>query len=315
MKLKDRIMKQAIMSRVLYALAPLLVYAIYLFGWRVAMVVLVANLAAFTTEYLFIYQKKVGKVTMAVFVTGTLVGMTLPPTIPLWMAALGSIVAIAFGKMVFGGFGTNIFNPAILGRTFIYVSFPQQMTVSWVKPYLLSEFPGGFVRWGADTAMQTGATIMGQFRLGKEVTYSFLDTFLGFEPGSIGETSALLIILAGIYLIATKTAKWVPMLSTLASLAIFSLIFFPGENPAFMLCAGGALFGLVFMVTDPVSQPKTNAGLWIYGLLVGGLTMFIRRFSLFAEGFMFALLLANSFMPVIEYGLNSMKKRGAGHGK
>lgn len=305
----DRFMKQAIMNRVLYTLIPILIFSIYLFGWRVLAVVAAGNIAAYLTEYLFIYKKKGGKVTMAVFVTGSLVALSLPPSIPLWMAALGSIVAIAFGKMVFGGFGTNVFNPAILGRTFIYVSFPQQMTVEWLQPWLLKDFPGGFVRWTVDSAMQTGATVMGQMKLGVGASQSWLDTFLGFEAGSIGETSALLIILAGIYLIATKTAKWIPMLATLLSLLVFNFIFYFGQNPLYLICTGGALFGLVFMVTDPVSQPKTNIALWIYGILIGFLTVFIRKLSLFAEGFMFALLLANTIMPIIEYTLQNRSKR------
>lgn len=309
MKLQEMILKQPVMNRVLYSLVPLLVLAIYIYGWRSAAVVLVANLAAFGTEYLFLRNKKGRKVSMAVFVTGTLLAMTLPPTIPLWMAALGSVVAIAFGKMVFGGFGANMFNPAILGRTFIYVSFPQQMTVSWLRPYLPDSFPGGFARWSADASMQTGATILNQFRAGVQVTNTWLDTFLGFEAGSLGETSALLIIIAGIYLLITKTAKWIPMLATLGSVILFSLIFYPGQNPLFMLCAGGALFGIVFMVTDPISQPKSIPALWIYGLLTGFLTVFIRRFSLFAEGFMFALLIVNSLMPIIEHGLKALPER------
>lgn len=300
------ILKQVIMNRVLYALVPLLIFGIYLYGWRVAVVVLVSNLAAAATEYLFIRGKKGGKVSMAVFVTGSLLALTLPPAIPLWMPAVGAVVAVAFGKMVFGGFGTNIFNPAILGRTFIYVSFPQQMTVEWVKPWLPTDFPGGFLHWSVEGAMRTGATVLGQLRAANPVTATFRDTFLGFEAGSLGETSALLIILAGIYLLATKTAKWIPMLATMLSVLAFNFIFYPGLNPLFLICTGGALFGIVFMVTDPVSMPKGNPALWIYGLLVGFLTVFIRRFSLFAEGFMFALLLANAFMPIIEYGLHSL---------
>lgn len=316
MKLNDLILKQPVMNKVLYSLAPLLIFAVYIYGWRAAAVVLVSNLAAFGTEYLFIRKKKKAKVTMAVFVTGTLLAMTLPPTIPLWMAALGSVVAVSFGKMVFGGFGANIFNPAILGRTFVYVSFPQQMTVSWIQPWRPFSFPGGFIHWSGGSAMQTGATILGQFRAGKEITGTFMDTFLGFEAGSLGETSALLILVAGVYLLVTKAAKWIPMLATLASIMLFSLIFYPGENPLFMLCAGGALFGIVFMVTDPISQPKGNTALWIYGVLIGFLTVFIRRFSLFAEGFMFALLIANSLMPIVEYGLKARtSKKGLAHGK
>lgn len=308
----ERLMKQAVMNRVLYALAPLLIFAVYLFGWRVLAVVLVANIAAYITEYLFIRTKKGAKVTMAAFVTATLVAMTLPPTIPLWMSAVAAVISIAFGKMVFGGFGTNPFNPAILGRTFVYVAFPQQMTIAWLKPFLLSDFPGGLASWTARAGMETSATIMGHYRLKEELIYSFKDAFLGFVPGSIGETSALLIILAGIYLVLTKTAKWQPMVATVLSLLVFGFIFYPGENPVYFLASGGALFGVVYMTTDPVSQAKGKLAIWIYGVLIGFLTVFIRRYSLFAEGFMFALLLANSFMPIIEYYLDKRtKKKGA----
>jgi Na+-transporting NADH:ubiquinone oxidoreductase subunit B len=304
----ERIMKQAVMNRVLYALLPLILFSIYLFGWKVFAIVLVSNLAGFFTEYLFIRNKKNGKVTMAVFVTATLLSLTLPPSIPLWIAAVGAIVAVTFGKMVFGGFGLNVFNPAIVGRTFIYISFPQQMTISWLKPYTLNDFPGGFVRWTVEPMLRTSATILGQLRNTGATEYSFSNAFWGFIPGSMGETSALLIILAGIYLIITKTAKWQPMLATTLSLLLFNFIFYPSQNPVFSLVSGGALFGIVYMTTDPVSQAKGKLAIWIYGILIGFLTVFIRKYSLFYEGMMFAILLTNAFMPMLEYGLDSLKK-------
>jgi len=304
--LSDKIMKQPVMNRVLYALLPLLIFSIYLFGWRVFAVCAVSNLAAFITEYLFIRNKKNGKVTMAVFVTGSLLALTLPPTIPLWIAAVGSIVAVTFGKMAFGGFGLNVFNPAIVGRTFVYISFPQQMTIMWLKPYLTGDFPGGLIRWTADPALKTSATILGQMRSSGMTEYTFSNAFLGFIPGSIGETSAILIVLAGIYLIITKTAKWQPMLATALSLLLFNLIFYPQQNPLFSLVIGGALFGTVYMTTDPVSQAKGKLAIWIYGALIGFLTVFIRKYSLFYEGMMFAILLTNAFMPMVEYGLDKL---------
>jgi Na+-transporting NADH:ubiquinone oxidoreductase subunit B len=297
----ERILKQQMMNRVLYALVPVLLFSVYLFGLRIFAVVATANLAAYLTEYLFIYKKKGGKVSMAAFVTASLVALSLPPTIPLWISAVSAIVSIAFGKMVFGGFGTNIFNPAILGRTFVYISFPNQMTISWLRPFV--GFPGGFVHWAAPEGMQTGATILNTYRASGELLSGFGDAFLGFVSGSAGETSALIILLAGLYLIFTKTAKWQSMLSTALSLLIFSFVFYPAVNPFFFLVSGGAMFGVVFMVTDPISSPKGKYAIWIHGLLIGFLTVFIRRYSLFAEGFMFALLLVNAFMPLIEYGL------------
>lgn len=302
----ERIMKQTIMNRVLFALLPIVLFSIFLFGWKVFAIVIVSNLAAFLTEFLFIRKKKNGKVTMAVFVTGTLLALTLPPTLPLWIAAVGAVVAITFGKMVFGGFGLNMFNPAILGRTFVYISFPQQMTITWLKPYSLGAFPGGLIRWTAEPALQTSATILGQLRHSGATEYSAANAFFGFIPGSIGETSALLLLLAGIYLIITKTAKWQPMVATTISLLVSSLVFYPRSDILFTLFTGGALFGIIFMVTDPVSQAKGKYAVWIYGILIGFLTVFIRKFSLFFEGMMFAILLTNAFMPMIEYLIDNV---------
>lgn len=304
--MKNIILKQAMMNKVLYALIPSIILSIFIFGWRSLVVILFTNAIAFLTEYLFVRKKANGKVSMAVFVTGTLLAMTLPPTIPLWIAGVGAVIAVAFGKMVFGGFGMNIFNPAIVGRTFIYVSFPQQMTIDWVKPF--TALPGGFTRYMNSIDMRTSATILSSSKLGETTDYSFLDALFGIIPGSIGETSALLILIGAIYLIMTKTAKWQPMLATLLSLYVFNIVFYGFSDALYYLVSGGALFGIAYMVTDPVSQAKTKNGLWIYGIMIGFLTVFIRKYSLFSEGFMFAILLANTFMPIIEFYLKPKKK-------
>ena len=298
-------LKQKMMNRVLIALIPIIIFAVFLFGWRILAAILVSDFFAVLTEYLFVRKKKNGKISAAALVTGTLLALTLPPTIPFWIVAVGAIVAIAFGKMVFGGFGMNIFNPAIVGRTFIYISFPSAMTVKWLKPFV--SFPGGFAVWQKMENV-TAATPMVDFRN----TSHFIENsrlFLGTISGSIGETSALLIILAAFYLVFTKTAKWQLMISTLLASLVFILLFY-GSNPFPFLFSGGLLFGSVFMITDPVTSPKNKYAIWIYGILVGFLTIFIRKFALFTEGFMFALLLANTFMPIIEYGLNKVSKAG-----
>ncbi len=302
--MKFTFIKQKIMNQVLYALIPILLYAIYLFGWRVLFIVLITNLFAFLTEYIFIKNKPKGKVSTAVFVTGSLLALTLPPTIPLWMAAVGAVVAVSFGKMVFGGFGMNMFNPAIVGRTFLYIAFPNAMTVQWMKPF--TSLPGGFSHF-SQAQYVTAATPMIQFKQAGVIT-EMPKLFFGMIPGSIGETSALLIIIAALYLLFTKTAKWQPMVTTLFSFIIFTLIFY-GKNPLFFLLSGGIMFGSVFMVTDPVSMPKEKYSIWIYGILIGFLTVFIRKFSLFAEGFMFALLIANTFMPIIEYAMKKLTSK------
>jgi Na+-transporting NADH:ubiquinone oxidoreductase subunit B len=303
------VMKQQVMNKVLYALAPITLFSIFLFGWRVLMVVLVSNFFAALGEYLFVRTKKNGKISMAVFVTGTLLALTLPPTIPLWIAAVGALFGVVFGKMVFGGFGMNVFNPAIVGRTFVYISFPNAMTVQWLNPF--TNLPGGFASWQNSAAI-TSATPMSVFKADAVVTPVW-NLASGLIPGSAGETSAILILLAGLYLIITKTAKWQAMLSTLLGFVISVLALYQ-QNPLPFMLSGGLLFGTVFMTTDPISMPKDKGAIWIYGLLVGFLTVFIRKLSLFTEGFMFALLLANTFMPIIEFAITNAKKKKKARG-
>ncbi len=219
------ILKQKMMNKVLYALVPIILLSVFLFGWRVLAVVLFSNIFTFLTEYIFVRKKKSGKVTTAAFVTGTLLALSLPPTIPFWMVAIGSVVAISFGKMVFGGFGMNVFNPAIVGRTFIYISFPNAMTMNWLNPF--TNLPGGFTNWTKVSAI-TSATPISIYN-NTEIIEPLPKLFFGTIAGSMGETSALLIILAGIYLIITKTAKWQPILSVLVSFALFTLMFLLAE--------------------------------------------------------------------------------------
>lgn len=310
--MKNYILKQPVMNRVLYALLPIILFSVFLFGWRSMVVILFTNCIAFLTEFLMVRKKAVPKVSMAVFVTGTLLGLTMPPTIPLWIAGVAAVISVLFGKMVFGGFGVNIFNPAIVGRAFVYISFPKEMTISWVKPF--TSLPGGFVHYQTVDAFQkiTSASPIGIIK--ESGAYSNLgELFWGFIPGSIGETSAFLIILAAIYLIITKTAKWQAMLSCILSLAIFTAIFDAPLTLTYLL-SGGVLFGTVFMITDPITMAKTDIGVWIYGLIVGFTAVFIRKFSLFAEGFMFALLLGNTFMPIIDLGIQKLKTKPAKQG-
>ncbi len=302
------ILKQTMMNKVLYSLMPLILFGVFLYGWRSLVVVLVSNAFAFLTEYLMIRKKKGGKVSTAVFVTGTLIALTLPPAIPFWIAAVGSVFGVLFGKMVYGGFGMNIFNPALVGRAFIYISFPKEMTVQWTKPF--TSLPGGFTAFNTPDLLTT-ATPMTIYR-DQQLLQPLRDLFIGITPniggGCIGEASAGLILLAGIYLIITKTAKWQSMVSVILTFSLCSYLFYH-ENPLYFLFSGGVLFGSVFMITDPISSPKTNLGLWINGVLVGFLTVFIRKFSLFIEGFMFSILLANTFMPLIEYYIQSLQKK------
>jgi Na+-transporting NADH:ubiquinone oxidoreductase subunit B len=299
-----KFLKQKNMKMMLYGLSFLVLYGIFLFGWRVLALVVTANIFAILTEYLFVRNKKNNRVSMAAMVTATLLALSVPPTLPFWMIAVGAIVAITFGKMVFGGFGLNMFNPAMVGRTFIYVAFVNAMTVNWLQPF--TKFPGGFSVW-QKIGNLTSATPMIHFRDTGELT-ELSRLFFGLIPGSVGETSAFLIILIGIYLIWTKTAKWQPMLATLLSFSVFTLIFY-GTNPLPLIFSGGLMFGIVFITTDPVSMPKNKTAIWVYGFLIGFLTVLIRKYSLFVEGFMFAIIITNSFMPIIEIAITKLQKK------
>jgi len=223
---------------------------------------------------------------------------------------VGIIFGIVFGKGVFGGFGKNIFNPAIVARCFIYISFPAFMTVTWTKPF--TSFPGGLIRFTNSIDAATKATPLINFNKTGEIA-SYWKLSYGGVAGSLGETAAILIILAGIYLIIKKIASWKVMASCLVGFGVLSTILWLTEvttaNPLFSILSGGFVFGMVFMATDPVTAPKTDVARIIYGLAIGMITAVIRIFGLFAEGMMFAILVANMFVPLIERMLKDLKAR------
>lgn len=304
-----KFMKQTLMRKVVYALMPIVFLGIYFFGWRVATLLLVVSFFGCLTEWVFV-RKTTKKITEAVLVTNILFTLTLPPSTPYWIAIIGIIFGVLFGKMVFGGFGKNPFNPALVGRAFIYVNFPEFLTVRWTSP--IGGILGGFTRYiGEPIDAITQSTPMLIFRASGE-ELPLMKLLLGNISGSIGETSALLIILCGIYLIYTKTAAKETIFSVLIGfLGMNSALYFLGfeqiANPIFGLFAGGILFGAVFMATDPISSPKTFEGRIVYGLLIGMITVIIRGFALFAGGIMFAILIGNTFAPIIDEAVNAIK--------
>lgn len=289
---------QAPMVKVLYALAPAFLASIYFFGWRSLLVMLVVNAAGFLAEYVFCRHNK-EPATSAVFVTSALYALTLPPTLPLWMAVIGIVFGVVFGKMVFGGFGRNVFNPALVGRAFIYINFSVNMNNKWVEPF--SGIPGGFAKFASDTV--TGATPMRVLSGGGEASVSEL--FWGNISGSYGETSAALLILGGLYLLWNKTANYrIVAGCVVAAAALQWLLWSVGTaeaaDPLRALLSGGFMLGAFYMATDPVSAPQTHGARWAYGVLIGLLTVVIRVFSVWPEGFMFAVLLANMFGPLMD---------------
>lgn len=317
MEFKKLIQRQKMMTNVLIALCPIVVASIFFYGWRTLVVQAVVIVFAFLTEYFFVKRDK-KPVTEAVFVTAILYTLTLPPSIPYWIAIVGIVFGVVFGKMAFGGFAKNVFNPALVARAFVYVCFPNFMTIDWTQAS--SAFPGGFVKWiNPAVEVITTATPLNLYR-SEAMVSDIPQLLLGNVAGVMGETSKVLIILGAAYLIYRKTASWQIMAACAIGFigANFAMGFVSDTQfmPAIHgLLSGGFLFGAAFMATDPVSAASTKEGKWIYGIIVGGVTFIIRSFSLFAEGMMFAILIANTFVPLIDEMVRqyheATKKKGA----
>jgi Na+-transporting NADH:ubiquinone oxidoreductase subunit B len=314
--------QQPMMRKVEIALIPALLGAVYFFGWRaLAMVVWVA-LVGYATEY-FMSKKRNDTVTEAVFVTSLLLGLSLPPTIPFWQAGVGAFVAILFGKEVFGSFPRNVFNPAIVGRAFLYVCFPVDMTSKFTAVW--KGLPAGFAHWGPRLQLDgidavSAATPMWSRRdFGFEtgiwdlITGNIGEVFTGTDgvqrvltAGSVGEVSAILVLLGGAYLLWTKTAQWRLTVSTLigaiGASAIFRYALGADAVPPvpWTLCSGAMLYAAFFMVTDPISAPKNKNAQWIYGIFIGILIVFLRWKAVFAGAVAFAILLGNTLAPTLE---------------
>lgn len=303
------IKKQGPMNQVLYALVPLALSGVYFFGWRVAVMLAVGNLSAFLTEYLFV-RGTGQQVTMAVFVTGTLLVMGLPPALPMWMVVVGAVFAVAFGKMMFGGFGRNVFNPALVGRAFLYISFGGYMTAHWSEP--VAGVAGGLAAYASD-AMTTATPGM-TLKTGVEIP--FRDLFVGATAGTVGGTSALLAILCGVYLLWRKVANWRIAVPAILGFAVMQgALWLAGApkaaEPLHAMVAGSFLLGVFFYATEPVTASKHAVGRWIYGAFIGAMSSLIGVFSVWPAGTMFAILLANMFAPIMDYGLKQWDAKRA----
>lgn len=239
--------------------------------------------------------------------TGILLGLTLPPTLPLWMACLGGAVGVGLGKAVWGGLGQNLFNPALVGRAFLQAAFPTAIT-TWAPPVdgaigtvWQSQLALPFMHGEVDVL--TGATPLGAMKF-QALPTGLDDLFLGNVAGSLGETSALLLLVLGVWMAARRLFDWRLPVATLLSVAVLSGALhlanplWPG--PLFELLSGGLMFAAVFMVTDPVTSPTTPRGAWIFGAGVGALVVLIRVFGGLPEGVMYAILLMNALVPHIE---------------
>ncbi len=285
---------------------------------KILPLVIVSYVVGLGIEFIFAIVKG-HEVEEGYLVSGMLIPLIVPVDIPLWMLAVAVIFGVVIGKEVFGGTGMNILNPALTVRAFLFFAYPTWMTGDkvWVE--------GAVERAGTPDAI-SGETILGSLAQAKEHGYSVMDQFLGFIPGSVGETSTILILLAGLFLIFTKIGSWRIMLSAVVGSLLMGLIFnqvapsmegtkfFALMNVPFWqhLLVGGLAFGIVFMATDPVSAAQTNKGKWIYGFLIGFLSVMIRVFNpAFPEGVMLAILLMNVFAPTIDHYVvqGNVKKR------
>jgi Na+-transporting NADH:ubiquinone oxidoreductase subunit B len=339
------LIKQPINRRVIIALLPCVAGSIYFFGWRCLFIVIWSALVAFIVELIFSRQRS-EPVSEAVFVTSTIFALITPPTIPLHVLTIGVVFAVAFAKEVFGGFGRNIFNPAMAGRCFVYICFPVALTATWSP--VSKETWGALDKWTTvpNKDAITSATPMAHLKAGKiiledtksektvkqipadvleeQVVYISKGTlirvlFSGRISGPTGATSVLLILIGGAYLFWTKTASRTIILTLIITYAVLNQVLYafgikpvPGALPAVL--GGGFLFGAFFMATDPISAPRTEPAKVIYAILIGVCTTIIRNFSIFNGGLMFSILIGNMFAPILDYTVKAHKNRKTAKG-
>lgn len=304
-----------IMRNVVWALLPVCGFAVYVFGISALFTILAATLTCLLTEH-FLCRNSQQYSTIgdwSAVITGILYALTLPPGLPLWMVVMGGIIAISLGKYMFGGLGFNAFNPALVGRAFLQAAFPSAMT-TWTPAMLPDRFfmlPPGFFAfpfqapdYSSVADGMTSATPLALMKFQQESS-AVSDLFLGYATGSLGETSALFILLGGVWLIARNMMNWRIPVSIFTTVFLISLLFHQLDaerypDAMFALFSGGLMLGAVFMATDMVASPMTSKGVVIYGITIGVLVMIIRYWGGAPEGVMYAILLANALSPHID---------------
>ena len=295
---------QKIMYRVVYAMIPALIWSVFVFGLDALRVTLIAVAACLAFE--FIIQKYLLKIKPMIsdgsaLITGILLAFNVPSNIPWWIIIIGSLAAIGIGKLSFGGLGNNIFNPALVGRVFLLISFPVQMT-SWPVnkqsgiDALTSATPLGIIKEGI-----TNGTPVSEISAKLPAT---TDMLFGNIGGSLGEISAILLILGGLYMLLKKVITWHIPVSIIVTLALVATIFWLNNpsvyiNPVYHILTGGLMLGAIFMATDMVSSPMNPKGQIIYGIGIGLITISIRLFGAYPEGISFAILIMNAVTPLI----------------
>lgn len=285
------------MLYVVLALLPAYLVALYYFGVGALVVSSIAVVSCIGVEALiqrFVLKTKVSISDGSAALTGLLLAMNLPANLPWWMVIIGSIVAIGLGKMCYGGLGNNLFNPALVGRVFLLISFPAAMT-TWPVPEPFSL---------AYMDAQTAATPLALMKY-DQLLPPILSTIIGNEGGSMGEVSAIALLLGGAFLLWKKVITWHIPVSILLTVALFTGIMHAIDpiayhHPLWHLCAGGLLLGAIFMATDYVTSPMTGRGQIVYGIGIGIITVVIRLWGSYPEGVSFAILLMNAATPLID---------------
>jgi electron transport complex protein RnfD len=293
-----------IMWSVTASLVPVMAASIYFFGPSAFLVLTAATLGAVLTERAFGPPRSLSDGSAAI--TGILLGLTLPPGVPLWMAFVGGGFGIGFGKLVFGGLGQNVFNPALLGRAFMQAAFPAALTTWPAAPATWSALRGDnlalpFMSPKVDVV--TGATPLGLLKF-EGVSTEASRLMIGDVSGSLGETAGLLILLCGGYLALRNYLNWRIPASIFLTVALFSGLLYAIDparfaTPMFALFSGGLMLGAMYMATDMVTSPVTNIGAWVFGVGIGLLVVVIRTWGGLPEGVMYAILLMNALVPFI----------------
>lgn len=289
---RKKITVENIMWAVAAALLPALIAGTYFFGIEALLIVLVSVASAVILEYV-IQKRSRRKVTLAdgsAVITGLLLGLTLPPTVPLWIPVVGAAAALIIGKHVFGGLGHNIFNPALVGRAFLVASWPVLMT-TWVRPFdaVTSATPLGLSKMGGETALM--AEFGSRFSL-------YWKLFIGNVGGSIGETSALLLLAGAGYLLYKRIITWHTPVAYVVTVTV--LAYALRSDPLFNVLSGGLILGAFFMATDYVTTPLMDRGRIIFGVGAGIITMVIRLYGGLPEGITYSILIMNAFTPLID---------------
>jgi electron transport complex protein RnfD len=298
-----------IMFQVVFALIPVIGAAYFFFGLSVILLCMTGVASCFVTEWFFSTDTPRHKSLTdgSALITGLLLALTLPPGFPLWMAFLGGLASVVLGKFIWGGLGQNVFNPALVGRAFLQAAFPTAIT-TWSPPdgrYFAVRGTNLALPFfqGENVDALTSATPLASMKFQHEST-DLMNLIIGNTGGSLGETSGVIILLAGTYLAMRKIFNWHIPVSILSATALLSGILYAVDpaiypSPLHMIFSGGLLLGAVFMATDPVTSPFTAKGCWIFGAGIGSLVVLIRIFGGLPEGVMYAILLMNAVTPLI----------------